>query len=80
VVQVADIQPGGGSSDPQELTVFRGELYFSANSAARGSELWKVLADGSAVLAGDIAPGGGDAGPYGLTPHGISAAASDLMF
>ncbi|HSF42705.1 MAG TPA: ELWxxDGT repeat protein, partial [Thermoanaerobaculia bacterium] len=40
--EVADIVPGPGSSDPEFLTRFRGQLYFSA-----GSALWR--SDGTAA-------------------------------
>ena len=73
MVQVADIQPGAGSSDPTDLKVFRGELYFTASNDAWGSEVWKVFANGAVALAGDIAPGAGDAHPYGFTAYGIAA-------
>jgi ELWxxDGT repeat protein len=42
---VKDIVNGSGSSTPKALTVFRGKLYFTANTALDGRELW--VSDGS---------------------------------
>lgn len=54
---VADIWPGPADSDPDDLTVVCGTLYFSAEDPVHGRELWKyersrpihldVLADGN---------------------------------
>ena len=47
---VRDVQPGAGSSDPRELTVFQGRLWFSAavsKAGFTGRELW--VSDGTAA-------------------------------
>jgi ELWxxDGT repeat protein len=44
--QVVDLHPGAADSEPEELTVMGGELYFAANDGSLGRELWKT--DGSA--------------------------------
>jgi ELWxxDGT repeat protein len=43
VSQVADINPGTGSSAPQGLMVFGNELIFSANDGVTGIELWRLV-------------------------------------
>ena len=57
-VLVKDINPGGGSSIPQNLTEVNGTLFFAANDGASGAEMWKSdgTADGT-VLVKDINPG-----------------------
>jgi ELWxxDGT repeat protein len=56
VVLVQDIVPGSDGSWPRDLTVFNGDLYFSADDGAHGRELWRY--DGStAMLVADIYPG-----------------------
>ncbi len=50
--------PTTQASDPQELTVFRGRIYFSADDGLRGRELW--VSDGTTLgtrLVADINPG-----------------------
>jgi len=42
---VLDILPGTDSSDPVELTLFEGKLYFSARTSLIGRELW--VSDGT---------------------------------
>lgn len=43
VRQLADINPGAGSSTPQGLMVFGNELIFSATDGVTGIELWRLL-------------------------------------
>jgi ELWxxDGT repeat protein len=64
--QVADINPGPGSSNPANLTVVDDLLYFTANDGSKGVELYKY--DGKAVSrVADINPGAGSSNPYDLT-------------
>ncbi|MCA0433104.1 MAG: hypothetical protein LCH46_07550 [Proteobacteria bacterium] len=69
---VADINTGGvgGSSSSQPFfystAVNGGELYFVATTDAQGSELWKIRADGTPVLAADVATGSANSNPTGL--------------
>ena len=44
---VANIAPGRASSDPQDLTVMNGKLFFSAWSPRHGRQLWE--SDGTAA-------------------------------
>ena len=61
----ADINPNG-DSEPRWLTVYNGELYFSANHPDYGVELWKF--NGSiASLVSDIYPGSESSSPEFLT-------------
>src|SRR5262245_49431891 len=55
---VADIVPGGGSSNPVALVPGNGTLFFIADDGAHGPEVWKCdgAADGT-VLVKDINPG-----------------------
>ncbi len=44
--RLTDINPGGGDSEPNNLTVFSGNpgglaLYFEANDSTYGEELWR---------------------------------------
>ena len=69
---VKDINPSGHSS-PTYLTAIGTSVYFRADDAVHGLELWK--SDGSAagtVLVKDIYPGGGGSAPYNLTAIGTS--------
>jgi ELWxxDGT repeat protein len=64
---VKDINSGTNGSDPSELTVSNGWLYFYASDPTNGRELWK--SDGVPVAAGgttevlDINPGSGNSIP-----------------
>ncbi|MCD6355681.1 MAG: sortase [Anaerolineaceae bacterium] len=56
----ADIHSGSGGSYPQELTVYNGELIFSADDGTHGNEVWRF--DGStAELVEDFYVGASDA-------------------
>ncbi|MFN6566016.1 ELWxxDGT repeat protein [Dendronalium sp. ChiSLP03b] len=41
-VLVEDINPGSGSSSPDNLTYVNGKLYFSADNGIKGKELWAL--------------------------------------
>lgn len=57
-VQVKDINPGAGGSNPSNLTAVGGSLYFVASNGVSGREIWK--SDGTAagtVMVADLTPG-----------------------
>ena len=67
---VMDINPGSVGSDPTELVVSNGVLYFSASdgASADGTELWRT--DGTAAgtyMVKDINPGNQSSSPAHLT-------------
>jgi ELWxxDGT repeat protein len=77
---VADINPGAGGSNPAELTVLNGVLYFSASDGngqgSHGTELWR--SDGTAAgtyMVADINPGN-----QGSDPHGLTVSNGSLYF
>lgn len=76
--RVTDIWFEEGSSNPRELTVFNGELYFSANEGTNDSELWKTdgTEDGT-VQVKDINPGG-ESFPY--DPYELTVFNNELFF
>jgi ELWxxDGT repeat protein len=41
-MMVKDIRPGAESSEPMELTVVQGTLFFTAETSVEGRELWKT--------------------------------------
>ena len=56
---LADLQPGAGSSNPQDFTVAGNRVFFSADDGTYGRELWE--SDGTSEgtrRVSDIAPGG----------------------
>lgn len=53
------INPGAEDSDPNDLTIVNGTLYFSADDNTNGIELWRINASGQAVLVEDAVAGGG---------------------
>jgi ELWxxDGT repeat protein len=65
---VRDIDPSGSSS-PQRLTPFLGQVAFVARDDAHGTELWITTAS-SAKRLRDIAPGTGSSVPSNLTVVG----------
>ena len=69
--RVRDIAPGPASSLPSGLTTVGDAVYFAANDAISGSELWKT--DGTeagTVRVKDIFPGGGSSMPSDLRAAG----------
>lgn len=71
VTQVADINPGGGSSAPTELVNVNGTAFFSATEPTAGTELWKSnggpLGAGGTEMVANISGGSGDSNPSQLT-------------
>jgi ELWxxDGT repeat protein len=81
-VRIKDIFTGSSSATPSWLTVYNGVLYFSANAAGSGNELWRT--DGTALgtmMVRDINPGATSSVPRNLTVIGsnvILVEASDV--
>jgi ELWxxDGT repeat protein len=74
-VQVRDISPGGGNSNPTELTAVSGTLYFAADDGTHGVELWKSRGTATTtVLVSDIDPGGSS------NPDHLTAVNTTLYF
>ncbi len=72
---VKDVLLGSGSSDPRDLTLLGGHVYFTAGGP-QGRELWRT--DGTAagtVLVADIDPG-----PSGSNPRALAAVGGRLFF
>lgn len=67
--RIADINPGPGSSDPDDLTVVGDTLFFRANDGASGVELWHTDGTTTSRVA-DIYPGSGGSDPRYLTAVG----------
>lgn len=69
--RVADINSGGGDSNPAYLSVFSGTLYFKATGSNNaGAELWKYDLGLKAVsLVADINAGASGSDPSFLTPY-----------
>jgi ELWxxDGT repeat protein len=71
---VKDIDPTGSSS-PASLTTVGGTVYFSAQTAEAGTELWRSDGtDANTVLVKDLNPGTGSSSPTALTPFGSQLA------
>jgi ELWxxDGT repeat protein len=68
---VADISPGGASSNIRHLTDVDGVLYFSANDGISGNELWKSdgTSEGTTIVR-DIRPGEAGSDPWFLLSVG----------
>lgn len=65
---VKDIAPGPGSSNPSHLIAYQGSLYFTAENALSGVELWRSNGTASGtMLATDVRPGSAGSFPDNLT-------------
>lgn len=74
--RLADIYPGEEGSVPDDLAVFKGRLYFSANDGTHGRELWRTDGTTSGTkLVKDLWPG-----PMGSDPDGLVDEANKLFF
>lgn len=76
--RVADLNAGAASSTPNGLTVFRGALYFSAETASSGRQLWRT--DGSAAGTSMVKDLGRSAEGYGATPSWLTVVGDRLFF
>ena len=76
VALIKDIQPGPGSSSPNDVVDVDGILFFTADDGVTGEELWKSdgTPDGT-VLVKDIIPG-----IEGSSPGRLTSAAGTLFF
>ncbi len=69
--RVEDINPGSGSSDPDQLADVNGTLFFAADDGAGGTELWN--SDGTSLgttIVCNIGPGSASSDPQHLTNVG----------
>jgi len=79
-VLVKDINPGGDSSGPRNLTNVNGTLFFSAYNPTTSVELWKSDGTGAGtVLVKDIFPGGASSGAYS-DPKNLTNVNGTLFF
>lgn len=65
---VADINPDGPGSNPQQLVAVSGVTFFAADDSVNGTELWR--SDGTEAgtfMLKDITPGSAGSSPFGLT-------------
>ncbi|MBD2462746.1 pre-peptidase C-terminal domain-containing protein [Oscillatoria sp. FACHB-1407] len=64
---VANVNPGANSSNPTDLVVFNGRLYFTANDGISGRELWSTdgTQNGTRLLL-NINPGSASSDPTDL--------------
>lgn len=70
--RLADIHPGPGGSDPQELVHGDRLLFFTADDGTHGRELWASSGTGGrgTFLVKDVRPGAGGSNPRDLTRVG----------
>ncbi|HEX2059679.1 MAG TPA: ELWxxDGT repeat protein, partial [Thermoanaerobaculia bacterium] len=61
-VMVADLEPGPAGSNPTELAVAGGRVFFSAQTRAAGRELFAVEPEGSDIAIADIRVAEGNSG------------------
>ncbi|MFN6570365.1 ELWxxDGT repeat protein [Dendronalium sp. ChiSLP03b] len=69
-----EISPGSGSSDPKNLTALGNTLYFTANDAVNGIQLWK--SDGSVAGTTKVT----NINPGSFNPDKLTAFGSKLLF
>src|SRR5260221_8609651 len=69
-VLVADLNPGPGDSNPTDLTVFNGQVYFAANDGTHGTQLWKSNGATAVMVTGAPINPTGDANIGNLTVVG----------
>src|SRR5215472_1260963 len=72
---VTDLAPGRKSSDPRDLTVMNGTLFFTARTPGHGRQLWKT--DGTAAGTVMLTQG---SGPMGADPENLAGADGVLIF
>ncbi|WP_161604374.1 ELWxxDGT repeat protein [Roseiconus nitratireducens] len=78
-VPVADFVPGGGSSNPSDLTEFQGALYFVADSTDYGRELFSTT--GSAIsLVADVNVVANGASTESSSPDQLTVSGNRLFF
>lgn len=73
-VELQHIWEHGAAVEPRELTVFRDNLYFTAEHPASGRELWVYDGDRATLLA-DLVPG-----ETGSNPHDLTVVGDALFF
>jgi ELWxxDGT repeat protein len=67
-VQLLDIQPGAGASNPRDFTPVGGVAYFRASNTANGNELWRTNGTSAGTfLVRNIATGAASSSPVSLT-------------
>ncbi|MEO8276785.1 MAG: hypothetical protein ABI639_11250 [Thermoanaerobaculia bacterium] len=64
-----DLRPGALSSNPKELAVHDGVLYFSAQDSAHGTEPWAWNGVGSPARIADLAPDAQESLPFSFTSY-----------
>jgi ELWxxDGT repeat protein len=62
------VELGAGAAAPEQLSSWRGSLFFTATTATEGRELWRLDRFGEARRLTDLAVGGGDGLP-GFAPR-----------
>jgi ELWxxDGT repeat protein len=78
----SDVRLGSDGSEPKELVVSAGKLYFAANDGTRGVELWVLdSAAGQPRLQTDLQPGARGSDPHSLVAFadGVAFAASNAV-
>lgn len=75
-VQVRDLWPGSSGSEPSQLTVAGGQLFFAANDGVHGQEPWRLSGlDAGPVLLRDI-----NVGPNGSVLSNFKALGNTVFF
>jgi ELWxxDGT repeat protein len=74
---VEDINPGPGSSNPQNFLLVNGVVYFTADDGTSGVELWRTLPGGADVArVKDLNPGAAS----GLSPSSELVAMNGMLY